>query len=339
MLVISNDLMIVNVIEESRGTESKFDLFSVDNKESFFVTVENRDFSSISPSAEFLIRLKAYTTIPFAKEAAALLVKGPAAETVINPETYQQFFFRLLIHFETRYRSIDNILSRLLTNLHDAGTPFSTRNFLELSSGFSFRCLDMCFEKNIHFIDTDLPELIMEKRKVVAELIKKSNRPMKGNLELETLNSLNENDFTGIINKFPIGPVTIINEGLLPYLNHEEKAKLCSIIHNGLLKSGGYWVTGDIYTKEKSEWNKNNMPDEAMQWREQHNTEENKFDDFIQAEEFFRTCGFDILYRESQAIDQLSCLSLLGNKKEEMVEKMKTTSPDRQTWCLQISPK
>ena len=62
-------------------------------------------------------------------------------------------------------------------------------------------------------------------------------------------------------------------------------------------------------------------------------------DDFKQAEEFFRTCGFEILYRESQAIDQISCLSLLGVKKEETIEKIKTTTPDRQTWCLQISSK
>ena len=81
------------------------------------------------------------------------------------------------------------------------------------------------------------------------------------------------------------------------------------------------------------------MPEEAKQWREQHKAEENKFDDFKQAEEFFIQCGFSVLYRESQAIDQLSCLSLLGDKKEGTVEKMRTTTPDRQTWCLQISAK
>ncbi len=315
----------VNFIETLCTTESKFELFSVQNKESFCMTIESRDFNSISPSAEFLIRLKAYTTIPFAKEAAALLVKGPAADTVINPETYKLFFFRLLIHFETRYRTIDNILSRLQTN-----------NILEISSGYSFRGLNMCLEKKVNFIDTDLPDLIAEKRKVVAELIKNAGREMKGNLQLEPLNTLNEDDFMGIISKFPGGAVTIINEGLLPYLNDKEKAKLCSIIHKALQKRGGYWITGDVYTKEKSEWNKDNMPEEARQWREAHRTEENKFNDFKQAEEFFRTCGFKILYRESQAIDQLSCLLLSGDKKEETIEKLKNTTPDRQTWCLQV---
>jgi O-methyltransferase involved in polyketide biosynthesis len=287
---------------------------------------ETRDFNAISPSAEFLIRLKAYTTIPFAKEAAALLVKGPAAETRINPDAYKQFFLKMLIHFETRYRTIDNILSRL-----------PTTNFLEISSGYSFRGLNMCLEKNVNFIDTDLPALIAEKKKVVAELIKNTDRELKGNLELEPLNSLNEDDFMRIINKFPEGPVTIINEGLLPYLNEEEKRKLCSIIHKALQERGGYWVTGDIYSKEKSEWNKDNMPEEAKQWREAHRTEENKFDDLVQAELFFHRCGFEILYRESKAIDQLSCLLLLGDEKERTIEKLRTSTPDRETWCLQVS--
>jgi O-methyltransferase involved in polyketide biosynthesis len=286
---------------------------------------EKRDFNAISPSAEFLIRLKAYTSIPFAKEAAALLVKGPAAETVINPETYKQFFLKMLIHFETRYRTIDTIISRLQTN-----------NFLEISSGYSFRGLDMCLEKNVNYIDTDLPELVTEKRKLVAALLKNNGRDLKGKMELEPLNSLNEDDFMRIINKFPEGPVTIINEGLLPYLDNEEKTRLCSIIHKVLQERGGYWITGDVYSKEKSEWNKENMPEEAKQWREAHRTEENKFDDLKQAEEFFRVGGFEILYRESQAIDQLSCLLLLGDKKEATIEKLKTTTPDRQTWCLQV---
>jgi hypothetical protein len=302
---------------------------------------ENRDFNTISPSAEFLIRLKAYTTIPFAKEAAALLVKGPAAETVINPETYKQFFFRLMIHFETRYRTIDNILSRLeadtLFRLNQRNrVPLSGGNFLEISSGYSFRGLHMCFDKKVNFIDTDLPELIIEKRSVVAELIKNTDRELKGKLELEPLNTLNEDDFMRVINKFPEGPVTIINEGLLPYLNHEEKSKLCSIIHHALEKRGGYWITGDIYSKEISEWDQSNMPDEAKQWRDTHRTEENKFDDFKQAEEFFQHLGFDILYSESKAIDQLSCTLLMGDKKEEVIEKLKNATPDRQTWCLQV---
>ena len=89
---------------------------------------QNRHFDSISPSAEFLIRLKANTTIPFAKETAALLIKRAVAEAAENSQADRNFYFRSLIHFENRYRTIDKLL-----------TEFHSDNLLELSSGYSCR--------------------------------------------------------------------------------------------------------------------------------------------------------------------------------------------------------
>jgi O-methyltransferase involved in polyketide biosynthesis len=285
---------------------------------------QDRHFDSISPSAEFLIRLKANTTIPFAKETAALLIKGAVAEAAENSQADRNFYFRSLIHFENRYRTIDKLL-----------TEFHSNNMMELSSGYSCRGFILCLEKEIHFIDTDLPDLIKNKRNLVDELLKNSGKKFKGHYELAALNALETSAFMKVIEKFSHEPLTIINEGLLPYLNVDEKVLLCSNIRKALKHRGGYWITGDIYIKNEEEETRE-LPEAARMWRQMHHTHENKFDDFESAEKFFNECGFDIVRRESLLPEELSCLELLGDRKKEIIEKLEDSASHRQTWCLKI---
>lgn len=283
-----------------------------------------RDFDSITPSAEFLIRLKANTTIPFAKETSALLIKGDVAEAEKHSQSDHNFYFRSLIHFENRYRTIDKLLSE-----------FHSPNLLELSSGYSCRGFALALDREIHFIDTDLPELISNKKKLIDGLLKTSGKRFKGQFDLLALNALDSSAFSKLIEKFSNEPITFINEGLLPYLNTEEKNLLCSNIRNELKTHGGYWITGDIYIKDPEEETRD-LPEAAKMWRQQHRTYENKFESFESAEKFFNDSGFDVIRRESLLVDELSCLELLGDRKKEMIEKLKEAFSYRQTWCLKI---
>ena len=87
----------------------------------------SRNYDSISPSALSLLKMKGHTSIPFAKEAAALLEKQGIA---ILPENQneQLYYWMRVFHFEARYQSIND----LLEDIHP-------ENILELSSGYSFR--------------------------------------------------------------------------------------------------------------------------------------------------------------------------------------------------------
>lgn len=287
---------------------------------------ENRRFDTISPSAEFLIRLKANTTIPFAKETAALLIKestAQVAEASKDLQTDRNFYFRSLIHFENRYRSIDKLLSE-----------FHTPNMLELSSGYSCRGFHLCLEKEIHFIDTDLPDLVATKKELINELSKNIDKKFKGQFELVALNALDSSVFSKIIEKFSKKPLTVINEGLLPYLNTEEKKSLCANIHKALKHLGGYWITADIYILDEKETRE--LPEAARQWRQMHRTDENKFSSFDAAEKFFNECGFEVVRRETFVAEELSCLNQLGDTKKEVLEKLKDSVSTRQTWCLKI---
>jgi hypothetical protein len=282
---------------------------------------EGKKYTSITPSAYALIKLKAYTKIPFAKETAALLAKDSVGEEL---KKGGRDFFKYIIHFENRYWTVDKMLARVPSG-----------NILEFSSGYSFRGLSRCMEQNINFIDTDLPYVIDTKKKMVNTLLAESGRRVIGNFQLLPLNVFNQTDFTNIVNRFPPGPVTIINEGLLVYFNDDEKRQLCSIIHHVLENRGGYWITADIYVKTDEHPVDNPV---MSSFRMEHHLDENRFDNYEAAEKFFKNCGFEVVYRESLAIDQLSCLQLLSqSKRDGVIEKLKNSPPIRQTWCLRVA--
>jgi O-methyltransferase involved in polyketide biosynthesis len=113
------------------------------------------------------------------------------------------------------------------------------------------------------------------------------------------LNVLDENKIHEIIGHFPQGEVAIVNEGLLTYLNKQEKEKLCSIIHDILMKRGGYWITADIYLKNKQPKLGLKLNNKIKDFNEQQNTEGNSFESFKEAEMFFNDMGF-VIDKEAQ---------------------------------------
>src|SRR5262245_18610246 len=129
-----------------------------------------KDFSTISPSAKSLLLAKGVTGIPYARQAASL-AQGPEIFELSFDENDFWFWVRVM-HFESRYYSIDQLLKQ---------TEY--KNILELSSGYSFRGLDLCMrEEGIHYIDTDLPEVVAIKQKMIEQL--QLTEPFKGLFEL-----------------------------------------------------------------------------------------------------------------------------------------------------------
>jgi O-methyltransferase involved in polyketide biosynthesis len=285
----------------------------------------NRDYSSISPSAKLLLLMKGYTHIPFARQAA---------ELIVYPEKYipdhnkkDLAFWARTLHFENRYFSIDQL---------QADIPVT--NILELSSGFSFRGLKVAEQQKIHYIDTDLPNVISIKKDIVAALEGKNKIP-KEVLELLPLNALDENQFDEVVSHFISGSIVILNEGLLMYLNLEEKEKLCRIIHKTLTIRGGYWITADIYIKRKPDSLPFTLGQDTKAFFEQHHIEENKFGSFEEAEDFFDRMGFAIDKEANVDRSQLSSfeyfLKAAGNKLDQLGK----TGKIHTTWRLKVKDK
>jgi O-methyltransferase involved in polyketide biosynthesis len=284
--------------------------------------MEQKEYSSISPSALALSRLKALTHIPFAKETASFLEKKLGDVSPIKQPTEPKQLFGLVFHFENRYYTIEKMLADI-----------DYKNIMELSSGYSFRGLNLCLHEAVNFIDTDLEGVIAVKKEIAGSLVQ--GKDMKGNLQLFSLNVMEEADFLEKIDLFPEGPVTLLNEGLLVYLDTTEKKKLCAIIHKILQQRGGQWITGDIYIRNEA-MEKRTETDAFSDFRKLHKIDENKFEDYQSAEAFFDECGFRVVRREAFALEQLSCLDMLKEKKDAFLTKIKSMTPVRETWCLVV---
>jgi O-methyltransferase involved in polyketide biosynthesis len=286
------------------------------------MSADQKDYSSISPSAKSLLLMKGYTNIPYAKETAALL-QGPEVFDLNFDEKDFWFWIRVM-HFENRYWTIDQLLKQT-----------EAKNILELSSGYSFRGLDLCVrDKTVHYIDTDLPEVTGIKQDLINKL--QLDQDIKGNFELLPLNALDEADFKSVVSRFEDGPLTIVNEGLLMYLNVEEKKRLCKIILGELKKRSGCWITADIYVKRTSEM-RANLPQSKSEsaFFEKHNIEENKFENYEAAEAFFKSEGFELVKEATPDYGKLSVMPHLLKVLPEEARNRKEPPPKIQaTWML-----
>jgi O-methyltransferase involved in polyketide biosynthesis len=284
---------------------------------------ENRDYSSISPSAKSLLLMKGYTNIPYARQMAAL-IQGPEPFDLNFDDKDFGFWLRVM-HFESRYWSIDQLLKET-----------DSKNIIELSSGYSLRGLEMCTREAIHYIDTDLPEVIATKEQMISNQF--SENTLKGKLELLPLNAMDAAAFNIVVNRFAKGSVTIVNEGLLMYLNQEEKKQLCQTIHHLLKERGGCWITADVYIKRSLEMQQAfpHTSGEAA-FFEQHNIEDNKFDSYQAAETFFKEQGFEIVNEAEPNFKELSVLPHLRKTMPPEVRNSKTPPPKIQaTWMLKV---
>jgi O-methyltransferase involved in polyketide biosynthesis len=265
--------------------------------------------------------MKGYTSIPFAREVAELLV---------YPDKYVPDFKRRDFTFwasttglENRYWSIDQLLNDLTIN-----------NILELSSGYSFRGLDYIRRKNVHYIDTDLPNVMDVKKEFYGSLIKEGVNT-KGKLELLPLNALDEENFRERIGRFPEGDVAIVNEGFLTYLDTQEKVKLCSIIHKILMEKGGYWITADIGLKNKEQKLGLKYNDEIKEFNEQQDTEGKSFESFEEAEIFFKDMGFVIDKEAKSRYSEMSSFKyMLKSLTLRQIFKLKNAGKIFTTWRL-----
>lgn len=283
---------------------------------------EQKDFSSVSPSAKSLLMMKGYTNIPYAKQTAALMEGSEVFDLNFNDKDF--WFWIRVMHFENRYWSIDQLLQQT-----------ESRNILELSSGYSLRGLDLCVkDETVHYIDTDLEELVAVKQSMIDNL--QLNKDVKGRFELLPLNVMDTQEFGNVVSRFEDGPLTIVNEGLLMYLNEGEKKQLCKTIHAILKQRGGYWITADIYVQRDAEATAS-MPQSKSEaaFLEQHNIEENKFKSYEAARAFFEAQGFELLKEAVPNYQELSVMPHLLKVLPEEVRNSKQPPPKIQaTWML-----
>jgi len=260
----------------------------------------SRDFSSISPSAKSLLLVKAQTTLPFARQAAEYLWGADAVRDAEREAASTPWAAGRRYHFEQRARSIDAAIETV-------GSP----RILELAAGLSLRGLDMASQRaDVFYLDTDLPEIAATKTNLVARL---HPAPLPGTLLVKPLDALDAEAVRASVALVPAGPVAIVQEGLLMYLDDAEKAALAATVREVLLDRGGAWITADVYVRSALQPQRD---ERTTKFLEQHRVEEKKFADFEAAADFFESHGFAVARRLSPENDPW---------------------PVRQTWVLEAA--
>jgi O-methyltransferase involved in polyketide biosynthesis len=234
-----------------------------------------RDFSTISPSARWLLLAKAHSGLPYAREVAELVFGHDEVKAAATPASPEAALRRR--HFELRARSVDEALDLV------AGT-----RIVEFAAGLSFRGLARAVRDDVHYLDTDLPELVELKRGILGQL----SRPvLAGSYRIEPLDVMDDAALARALESLPDGPLSIAHEGLLMYLGAEEKARLAASIRAALRSRGGRWITADVYLRRKS-----TIPREEQveKFLADHRVEEQKFGSWDEAETFFADAGFAV---------------------------------------------
>jgi O-methyltransferase involved in polyketide biosynthesis len=249
-----------------------------------------RDFSTISPSAHSLLVMRAQTDLPFARRAAELLLgaDGIAAATA-RLSTIAGADLRLR-HFEDRYRSTDAVLAET-----------GATRILEIAGGMSFRGLALAQRTAVSYVDTDLPAMIEAKTRIVDAL---AAGPLVGDLRLQPLDALDPAGFAAAVALLPPGDIAIVNEGLLMYLDPDEKRRLAGNIHSALTARGGVWITADIYLRGARD-PRIGQDDQLRDFLAAHRVEEQKFESRAAAEAFFTETGFTVQRRHTRGDDAI----------------------------------
>lgn len=182
------------------------------------------DFESIIPTALYTAYPLIYTDIPFSKEMYNLLSKNGFPKELQNDN--------LAISLEARYKLIDKLLNQT-----------GITQIIELACGFTTRGLTKCLNnRDIVYVEFDLPKVIKDKKSMLKTFSKIPN-----NLHFVSGNALDEKDLNKCLKYFDFNkPIAIINQGLMRYLNFEEKEILEKNIHNIISKNDGAWITCDI---------------------------------------------------------------------------------------------
>jgi O-methyltransferase involved in polyketide biosynthesis len=229
--------------------------------------------------------LRTFTGIPYAKEIAEACGAEAAFRDILGENPNDALWTAPIV--EMRYRAVD-----MLVNL------CGYKNVLELAAGLSPRGLVWsCAHSDGFFVETDLPAVIEEKRKILQGIVRTTTQG--NNLGLMETSATNRNHLLLAASAFKGGPITIITEGLLQYLTHEEKRQVAENVCAILQQSGGVWITPDIPCKERMQALSYADPRVSVLHTKVsqvtgRDLQENSFETLQDAQGFFMSVGFTV---------------------------------------------
>lgn len=262
--------------------------------------IEDANYTSIIPTAYVTAYPRTLTDIPYSSEIFEGLESFRKEEHLPEIEEDQKVD-RLAPELEARYKLIDKLLA-------NAGIT----QILELAAGLSTRGLLFTAHPSTLYSELDLEEMAEMKKKILSKI-----KPSTTNLRIVPGNALRLADINNAVSGFdPKKPVAVVNEGLLRYLNFDEKTQVANNVHEVLSRFGGVWITCDTTPKKflatQDKITKPGM-NKKLSSISGKNFEDNMFEDNKHAVKFFSNLGFSVeVHPFTEIADELSSPDRLG---------------------------
>ncbi|MFA6254311.1 MAG: class I SAM-dependent methyltransferase [Candidatus Paceibacterota bacterium] len=197
----------------------------------------NNSFEKISPTAWGVAYHRALAEIKYAKEIFEQLEKSSLPTDPLETKYMERTkTSHITPQFEARYKLINRLIRENKTN-----------QILEIASGLSPRGLEMTDDDlDLAYVEVDILSMADCKRKLLEKLFESKIFKPRTNLCLEDGDALDVDSLLLAANHFKEEPITVINEGLLRYMNFDQKAIVAENVRTLLEKFGGAWITSDI---------------------------------------------------------------------------------------------
>lgn len=267
--------------------------------------INDSDFESIIPTALHTAYPLIFTDIPYSREIFDKLSENEFADNLKND--------KLAFELEARHKLIDKFVQ-------ESGI----KQILEIASGFTASGLNICKnDADVKYIEFDLPKVIQKKKQILSEITQ-----IPENMFFVEGNALRFEDFEKVAKIFDLSkPVVVINQGLLRYLNFEEKQQVVENVYKIISKNNGIWVTCDftpakfIQSQDKNLSEKSNKDYNATLSKiTDRNNISWRFKDKSEAEEFLAKNNLKIEWHDfTESIDMLYSKKYFNLTNEEVV--------------------
>lgn len=176
---------------------------------------------------------RAQSDIPHSREVARIVQGEDTTQQLMGKQMTSVMAQYSPMVFEARYKAINRGLKLC-----------KSRNVMELACGLSPRGFGVV-NAGFTYVGADLPNMIAESAPLMTSIAVHDGIGTD-HLFYEAVNVLDPAQMKWAAQHFQGQRFDICNEGLLMYLNLEEKTTLCANIHALLYPANGSWITTDI---------------------------------------------------------------------------------------------
>jgi O-methyltransferase involved in polyketide biosynthesis len=237
--------------------------------------ITDKEYESLLSTAILTAYPRTFTGIPYSVEIFEELKK----EMKNIPDSL--LVEKLAPELEARFKLINKLLQEV-----------GITQILELAAGYSTRGLVFAQSMGATFVEVELSQVCVQKKRIIQKFT-----AIPENLHILSGNALRADDIKKCTEIFDRNsPVAVINEGLLRYLNFDEKRIVARNIFDLLSEFGGVWITSDVAPKKFVLNQDKNIPtlNKNISILSNRNNINWRFEDEGHVRKFFEEVGFNL---------------------------------------------